>query len=362
MRLLDRYFTSEFLKVFLFALVGFTLMVSVMNVLEILKIETRQDRIHIYLYLLYTVPNVLAQVLPASLLFGVCFSVSQFEQTRELVAIQSAGISFYRAIVSVFITGALMTLFLFFFQNLVVSPANEAALMEKSIIKKDSGTVKDIIWQKNMRGKEGYYFIYYFDRKMKRILGGFNYLKMRDETTPEMMIQANKALYDPRTGSWTLKKVSIVSIAPDMRHIGVEKMEDLEIRFPEPIRFFENPSRDPSELNVFELEEEIARRRELGFSVSQYRVQYHASLSFPFMCLIVTLVGAIVGGMGSHRSTGPLVRSILISVATMFIYILVYNLGKNLGNTGVLSPITAGWGPTVIFLLIGLVLVARNRK
>jgi len=80
------------------------------------------------------------------------------------------------------------------------------------------------------------------------------------------------------------------------------------------------------------------------------------------MCIILTIVGSVVGGMGSLRSSGPLVRSILISVATMLLYILIFSLGKNLGNSEVLLPVLAGWGPTVIFFIISIGLLFINKK
>ena len=359
----------------------------VFKALAVMRIDTNQEKIHIYLHLLYSLPEAAARVIPASLLFGVCFSVAQFTVTREMVAIQSAGVSFYRAIRPVFVTGALMTVFLFLFQNYVVTPANSMALEEMSIIKKETGVAKDLIWQRNLRGKKGYYFLYYFDRKKNTVIGGFHYLEMADKkiqptnpdpktsptsTPPSRMeitkrplriLEAKRATYRPATKDWSMQNAREVFFSEDMKKVKVVKHEEPLIQtFPEGIDFFANPSRDPLELNIGELLEEIRRREEQGFSYTQYEVQLHSNISFPFMCLVVSLVGAIVGGMGSHRSSGPLVRSVLISVATMFLYILVFSLGKSLGNSGVLHPASAGWGPTGIFIAFSLYLIYRNRR
>ena len=362
MRLIDRYFTVEFLKVFIFALLGFVVMFMTIKILDVLKIETKQDRIHVYLYLLYSIPEVVSFVIPGALLFGVCFSVAQFTVSREIIAIQSAGVSFYRAVLPAFLSGIIMSVVLFLFQSFVVTPANEAAGNELNLLKKDTAVMKNVIWQKNLRGREGYYFLYYLDIKNLSVIGGFNYLEVDQNGDPRRMFQAKRAEYIKETGKWKLLDVRILNLTKDLKSTEIETQNELHIAFPDDITFFINPSRDPMELNVLELIEEIERRKSRGFSYSQYEVQFYANIAFPFMCLIVCMVGVIVGGMGSLRSSGPLIRSILISVATMLLYTLVFNLGKNLGSSEVLPAAAAGFGPTGVFLVLAAVLIYVNRR
>ena len=362
MKILDRYLTHEFIKVFFFALFGFTLLVTAFRIQELLKIDTDEDKIHIYLHLLYTMPRTIAEIAPASLLFGVCFSMAQLASNRELAAMQSAGVSFFRISAPLYIAGMLLTLFLFFFQNFIVAETNKAAQREMTLLKKNTGVVHGLIWQKNLRGKSGYYFLYFFNTQKLEIQGGFNYLEMRKGDSPRRMYQAARAIYDRKNRDWLLKNAVIVDFSEDMKTMKVEKSPNYRMRFPEDVNFFARPFRDPLELNVFELADEIDRRGKLGFSRKRYQVQLHASVAFPFLCIVLSLVGTIVGGRGAVRSSSPLIRSILISAATMFVYILAFNLGKNLGTGGVLPPWAAGWGPTVMFLFLSLYLLYKNRS
>lgn len=362
LRILDRYFGAEFLKTFLFALSAFTMIFVVLTVLELLRLDLKGDRSGLLIYILYRLPRITAEVIPASLLFGVCFTTAQFSVAREIVAMQSAGISFYRAVLAVFITGAAMTVFLFFFQNLVVSPANAAAEEQLASIRKDVRPIRDLVWQKNLRGREGYYFIYFYDKPNSRIVGGFNYLQMGADGLPVRMYQCKSASYQAASKSWLLKDVKILDMGEGMREPKMSLHDTFEITFPEDVSFFSNPTRDPAELNVLELLEEARRRVSMGFSPTQYLVEFHSSIAFPFMCLIVSIVGAVAGGMGSLRSSGPLIRSILISVAVMFLYILFFNMSRNLGNGGILPPVIAGWGPTTIFAIGAGVLVWMNQR
>ena len=83
-------------------------------------------------------------------------------------------------------SGPVFAVFLFFFQNFVATPANVRAVDEMEALKKGTGALRDVVFQRNIRGEEGWYFIYFLDRERGRILGGFNYLEMEDSRPVKM--------------------------------------------------------------------------------------------------------------------------------------------------------------------------------
>jgi lipopolysaccharide export system permease protein len=278
-----------------------------------------------------------------------------------MVAMHSAGVSFYRAVATILIASAAISIFVFFFQNFVVTPANELAGKELAIVKKSKGPGKDIIWQKNLRGKQGYYFIYYFNKEKLSVSGGFHYLEMNG-SKPARTLQARKATYNPQTQNWLLEECTLTTFKDPAAIESIQNFNTYETTFPDPIDFFYKPNRDPLELNVVELWNEVQERKQTGSGLVPYAVQFHANISFPFMSFIVAIVGVIAGGMGSLRSSGPLIRSLLLSTATIFIYEMLFRLGVNLGVNGLVPPFVAGWGPTVIFFLTAVYLIWRNRR
>lgn len=362
MKLLDKYIFIDFIRSFIMSLFALVFMFEIMTILDGMNIDTKADPVHLQLYYIYSIPQIIYLVFPPALMFGVCFTVAQFTVARELVAVYSAGISFYRGILVLILSGIFATVFVFLFQNFIVTPVNVMAQDEMSIIRKDTGVVKDVIWQKNLRGREGYYFLYYFDRKKLRVLGGFNYLKVNKNRIPEIMYDAKKALYNQNTRDWTLQNVNILAY-DEKGFIKERHYEDQKVlKLPEALEFFSNPTIDPQQLNIFQLNNEIKKRESLGMPTLPYRVQFHANISFPLMCFIVVIVGALAGNSGNLRSGGPLIRSILLSTATILIYQITFRLGVSLGNNGVLSPALAGWGPTLVFFSAAAVLVQKNMK
>jgi lipopolysaccharide export system permease protein len=364
LRILDRYIGGEFIKSFAFALLAFSMIWLLYESFDKSKIDSDQPQIHLYLYLILIIPGVVVKILPAALMFGVCFTVAQFTVSREMVAIFSAGGSFYRAIAPLLIVSLITSLLLFGFNDFLVTPANQMANEQEDILKKGTrqATVKNLVFQKNLRGREGYYFVYFFDARKQEIVGGFNYMSVASSGRPRRMLQANKAVYQPESETWILHMGREIRFAEDMRIDSIESFTERDIRFPDDINFFANAGRNANEMNVFELAAEIDRLGDLGFDTIPYEVQMHSNLSFPLMCIILTIVGSIAGHTGSLRSGGPLIRAILISTITMFVYYLTFSLTESMGRKGVVHPALASWGPTGIFMGLAALMVWRFRR
>ncbi|MCB1309953.1 MAG: LptF/LptG family permease, partial [Leptospiraceae bacterium] len=353
MKLLDRYISAEFIKSFAFALLAFSSVLLFLYALEVFAIESRNEEASVYVYLLYSIPGIVTMVLPAALMFAVCFTVAQFTVSREMVAAFSAGRSFFRCVRPIIIFSLFIALGLFVLNDFVVTGSNRLANEEKKLLEEGTSRARerDAVFQSNLRGREGFYFVYYFDRSRQRILGGFHYLEVQGQH-PSRMYQAAAVQYQPETQDWKLELVREVIFNPDISIKAIHVYPEKIMRFPEDVEFFSNPSRDPGELNVFELMREIEKREEMGFPSVDYRVQFHSNLSFPLMCIILTIVGSIGGNMGSLRSGGPLIRALLISIITMFVYYLTFSLVNGLGRNAIVPPALASWGPTGAFFAI----------
>ncbi len=360
MKILDRYIGFEFLKAFLLALVGLTIVFLALQVLDTQKIDSNEPKELLRWHYVYSLPQIAVFVTPPAMMFSVCFVVAQFAMARELVAIYSAGTSFYRAVIAIYVVASLVSVGTIVFQDQIVTPSNRQAQKYLAQYKKNSKAT-DVVWQRNLRGKEGYYFIYFFDREKNRIIGGFHYMQVDENDRPVRMIQSLSAHYN-EDGTWTLKVVKDVHLDKNLNVIKTDIKESLVMDFPEQLEFFSNPKVNPGELSLSELQEEIEFREQYGFSTVQYRVHFHRSLSFPFMVLIVAVVGSVAGSMGSLRSGGPLIRSLLLSTATIFFYQLTFEIGENLGMAGILPPAVAGCGPTAIFAGIGLWLIWKRGR
>jgi lipopolysaccharide export system permease protein len=367
-KILDRYITIQFIKAFLFSLIGLVFVFIMINLLDAMKIETTQSKKLLYLSLFYSIPQISVFVIPAAIMFSITFVISHMTNDKEFIAIFSSGISFYRAILGIMIISVFLSLIVLFLQDRIVVPYNKISQRYLNEYKKNIKKMKDpkdVIFQINLKGKDSYYFIQYYDSQTKEIVGGFHVYKFKKIDhleLPEIIIESESAKYDQQSKKWILKKVREIYFDENLNIIKVNFYLEKEYEFLENLDFFENPTKNPTELSLEELKQEIEFRKKYSLDSSSYEVYYHSMLSFPFFCIVIAIIGAITGNMGGLREGNPFIKSILFSTLTIFLYQILFRLGLNLGESGILPSIVAGWGPLFLFVGIALYLVLRHRR
>ena len=131
---------------------------------------------------------------------------------------------------------------------------------------------------------------------------------------------------------------------------------DLELQPGEEI--FLREERDSSQMTYGELDRQVEDVAGMGFETVRLRVDLMSKISFPFVALIMTLVGVpFAFSMGKR---GALV-GIGIGLGIAVVYWVAIGVFRSLGYVGFLSPLLAAWGPNIVFGLVGLVFVTRIR-
>ena len=96
----------------------------------------------------------------------------------------------------------------------------------------------------------------------------------------------------------------------------------------------------------------------MGFETVRLRVDLMSKISFPFVALIMTLVGVpFAFSMGKR---GALV-GIGVGLGIAVVYWVAIGVFRSLGYVGFLGPFLAAWGPNIVFGLVGLDFLSRIR-
>ena len=107
-------------------------------------------------------------------------------------------------------------------------------------------------------------------------------------------------------------------------------------------------------LRFEELRAHIASLEAVGVDVVPLRVQLHHKLAYPFVCVVMTLLGIpfsfVVARRGALYGIGA---SIIIAI----VYWACLTVFETLGNTARLPPSLAAWAPNIIFGALALYLV-----
>ncbi len=100
LRTLDRYLLGEWLRVFLITLIGFPILVIVIDLTD--RLDTYMARGikpgAVALSYIFDLPEKMFLVLPVAVLFATVFTVGSLGRHSELTAAKASGISFHRLV------------------------------------------------------------------------------------------------------------------------------------------------------------------------------------------------------------------------------------------------------------------------
>jgi len=93
--------------------------------------------------------------------------------------------------------------------------------------------------------------------------------------------------------------------------------------------------------------------------INAYNAEYHKRIAFSLACLVLFFIGTPLGSIIRKGGFGlPMILAIVIFVVYFFISIL----GKNMAESGTVSPIIGGWLATAVLLPFGILLMVRATK
>jgi len=123
---------------------------------------------------------------------------------------------------------------------------------------------------------------------------------------------------------------------------------------------FQTSERQSREMSYTELRNYIQKIQSSGYDSTRYLVDLYSKLSYPFLNLIMILIG-IPFALKTGRSGGTAL-SIGISVMIGFAYGVTFYIFLSFGKSGVLPPLLAAWTPTFLFGLTGIFTLMSIRQ
>jgi lipopolysaccharide export LptBFGC system permease protein LptF len=93
-------------------------------------------------------------------------------------------------------------------------------------------------------------------------------------------------------------------------------------------------------------------------SPANYELEIHRRFALPLAPLVFSLLAVALGSSGPHRSRS---WAVLVGVVLAFSYYALISFGGLLAEKEWIPPAFAPWGPTALFAIFGLLLLARAR-
>ena len=356
MTVLDRYIAREFVLTFGFVLLAFLCLYMVVDFFERIRMFLSNSATlwQIVSYHLYTVPSIVAMMMPACVLLAALITFGLLSRNHEIVAMKANGIGLHRIALPV-LAFSLLACALNFLLNEFVTPAANwrAEYIKYAEVqkKKEWGAFKEnAIWYKS---QNAIYNFKLFSPSENRIRGvTIHYLDPGFSLTSR--IDAREARW---TGErWELRDVLRTTFSgrdfPTIERLPIlaveiaEKPEDLQV-----------VQKSADQMGFRELRNYIRKLRQEGYDATRYETDLQGKIAFVFVSLILALLG-VAFPMRSERS-GGIAQGIGIGVIIGFSYWIVFAFTLSLGRSGTLPPAVAAWATNVI---LGIVAVVMFRK
>jgi LPS export ABC transporter permease LptG/LPS export ABC transporter permease LptF len=358
--ILDRYFIRRYLWI------GGLILLSVVSIFCIVTFFDRLATVNAHNkpitmlleYISHRIPEFFQLGLPMTALMATLLTLGVFYKFNEITAMKACGISVFRMIVPAFVLAVIIGGLSFMIQEDVLPrETQKAAEVWDRIndVTTPASGMQGFSWKAN-RARDRFFNYEYFDPKKMtfRKLWVFEIDPVRWELK-RRIFAASARLADQTLvleKGWTRDfQGSIFSRPPDPAFF-----KTAEIPLPEGSGLFLSKAKDPSRMKYGELGRYITEVEQLGFNTTRLKVDRSSKLSFPFVAVIMTLLGIpFAFAMGK---SGALV-GIGVSLGVALVFWTTIGIFKSLGGVGILPVFLAAWGPALLFGILGLYLTLR---
>jgi lipopolysaccharide export system permease protein len=118
---------------------------------------------------------------------------------------------------------------------------------------------------------------------------------------------------------------------------------------------------DSETMTFREIRNYVSRFRHEDVSLTRLLTDYYARLAFPFVTIIMVLVGIALSLRRSGVRGGSMAIGIGQALAVGFCYWATHSIAIALGRGGMLAPPLAGWMANLLFASFGLYLLLKVR-
>jgi lipopolysaccharide export system permease protein len=336
-RTLDRYVLREWLRVFLVTLVGFPILVIVIDLTD--RLDTYMSRgitpRAVALSYVFDLPEKMFMVMPVAVLFATVFTVGALGR-------HSAG--------GAFIAGLILG------EIAPVATTRRLEMLGERAIRSTSSRYNFVY-----RADGGWvYAIRALELRNGEMLDPMLEREGTGPTYPTILLAAQRAVYNDTTrlSRWTLHTGALRYLTgpgPESEYsFEFDSLRTRTLR-ERPVDLLAEP-KAPDEMRYAELGRYIDALTRSGSNAKKLQVERALKIAIPFICLLIALFGAPLAI--STPKSGP-AWGVAASLATTFIVLLMFQLAKAVGAGGVMPPFLAAWTPNI---LVGVAAVYLLRK
>ncbi len=356
MRLIDRYILREVAGIFAFGVGVFTSLLLVNHLFFLARLAAEAGvpiRTNLILLVL-RVPYLAAFSLPMSILLATLLAFGRLSDRNEISAMRTTGWSLSRVAAPVLFAGVVVALLSLGMTEYVV-PRSETRYRDtlaRAIRSPERTIQQNVLFREPVDGVESVFFA----RELNTRTGTMSKVTITQFQggRPSRLIEAERATYGPQ--GWVLEQGSLYLLGSGG---GVStRFEEMRVALKRTPPEIVPPRRDPAEMTIRELRQQIARLKVTGESVVRYAVNLQLKFALPVSSVIFALL-AVPLGLRPHRSGRS--TGLGLTVLVLLGYYLMMSITVTLGERGQMSPVWAAWLPNLTVASAGVYLLWTAR-
>ena len=345
-RLLDGYVSRAYLRILALAFAG---MLGIFYIASFIDwsdnlFKGQATGVQLALFLWYSTPQYVYYVLPLAALVATLVTIGLLTRSSELIVMRACGVSLYRTAVPLLVFALLWSGALLALEETVLAQANRGAAELKHLMRGGSPRTFNVLARQWVTGRDGRLYHYnYFDPRAAALNEIEIYRFDQANWRIAERTQARAAVFD-RT-DWRAAHGWIRGFTD---HSVTTYLPFAERRLQlEAPGYFGTEQPDAERMSFTDLRRYIATLKISGFDVVPFTVAMHRKLSFPFVALVMTLIGVPFAVTTGRRGA---LYGIGLAIGLAICYWGLFAVFTAIGSAGMLSPVLAAWAPNVLFV------------
>lgn len=357
-RILDRYLLGQWLRIFALTALGFPLVQVIIEATD--RVARLIDRDlttgTIVLSYVYKLPEAMAQMIPAACLFATVFTLGPLSRNNEITAAKAGGMSFYRLIRPLVFVSVLAAGLSFLVGEVSTRASARALELQKERRARGISFRYNFVYRAD---GNWLYTIRMLDTESRRMSNVVFERPGAGRDFPTLSLVADSVLWvDTAAGYWELRRGASHFLA-DSSVVATFQFRQAWFRplIQQPRELLVE-AKDPAEMDYRELRSYIGSLQRAGNDVRKLQVDHALKLAVPATCFVIVLFGAPLA-MTAPRAGAAV--GVAISLGTTVAYLLLINLTRALGASGLVDSTLAAWLPNALFFALAVILLIRVR-
>jgi len=362
MPILFRYLLREYAKIFTMCFSGLMTIYLVIDFFEKVRRFLRYDAswLNVLTYFLLKAPAISFQIAPLAILMATLLTFGLLSRGHEITAMRSCGISLLWITFPFIAFAAGISLVLLLFSSTVIPlAASKSEEIRTTRIEKKLPAAAVKLKQPWTRvGPDSLMHVTSVSVGGD-LLGSVRFFQFDPNFQLVEVTEADEARF--RDSTWTLYQGRHRRFSPDgtVSTTAFDRQPIVMTLIPDD---FTTWLAGDSELMTFHDIRAYSRRRlQQGSQAARLTIDYYSRIAFPFVTVVMALVGIALSLRRSGARGGSMAIGIGQALAVGFCYWTTHSIAIALGRGGVLTPLIAAWMANGLFMSFGLYLMFKVR-